>query len=50
MGGYIENPIKTTQTQTNPYWKTFNVTKDQVSINFLERKKQKRKHKKTFSK
>lgn len=50
MGGYIENPIKTTQTQTNPYWKTFNVTKDQVSINFLEGKKQKRKTQKDFFK
>ena len=48
MGGYIENPIKTTQTQTNPYWKTFNVTKDQVSINFLERKKQKENTKRLF--
>ena len=44
MGRYIENPIKTTQTQTNPYWKTFNVTKDQVSINFFRRKETKKKN------
>ncbi|WP_224785139.1 MULTISPECIES: tyrosine-type recombinase/integrase [Staphylococcus] len=42
MGGYIENPIKTTQTQTNPYWKTFNVTKDQVSIDFFRKKETKK--------
>src|SRR5699024_12458476 len=42
MGGYIENPIKTTQTQTNRYWTTFNVTKDQVSINFFRWKETKK--------
>ncbi|WP_239702945.1 MULTISPECIES: tyrosine-type recombinase/integrase [unclassified Mammaliicoccus] len=44
MGGYIENPIKTNQTQTNPYWKTFNVTKDQVNISFFRRKETKKKN------
>src|SRR5690625_3916686 len=34
MGGYIENPIKVIQSSTKSYWKTFNVTKDQVGVNF----------------
>src|SRR5699024_5447256 len=44
MGGYIENPIKVAQPQTNSYWKTFNVTKDQVGINFFKRKEAKKKN------
>lgn len=44
MGGYIENPIKVAQPQTNSYWKTFNVTKDQVGINFFKRKETKKKN------
>src|SRR5690625_366252 len=44
MDGYIENPLKTTQKQTNSYWKTFNVTKDQVGINFFRRKEAKKKN------
>src|SRR5690625_8014690 len=38
MGGYIENPIKVIQSSTKSYWKTFNVTKDQVGVNFFRKK------------
>lgn len=44
MGGYIENPIKATQSPTNSYWKTSKITKDQVGINFFKRKETKKKN------
>ncbi len=44
MEGYIENPIRTSQKQTNPYLKTFKVTKNQVSVNFFRRKETKKKN------
>src|SRR5699024_7449192 len=44
MGGYIENPIKVAQPQTNSDWKTFNVTNDKVGINFFKRKGAKKKN------
>src|SRR5690625_1792991 len=44
MGGYIENPIRVVQSSTNSYWKTFNVTKDQVGVNFFRKKETKKKN------
>src|SRR5690625_3389175 len=44
MGGYIENPIRANQKQTNPYLKTYKVTRNQVSVNFFRRKETKRKN------
>jgi len=44
MGGYIENPIKVIQSSTKSYWKTFNVTKDQVGVNFFRKKETEKKN------
>src|SRR5690625_2479611 len=44
MGGYIENPVRVIQSSTKSYWKTFNVTKDQVGVNFFRKKETEKKN------
>src|SRR5690625_7866014 len=44
MGGYIENPVRVIQSSTQSYWKTFNVTKDQVGVNFFRKKETEKKN------